>query len=77
MKNEMEEFFQALDKKKTDFSFSLIMGITPKICMVCFILINKCSFEPFYVFGSCFRMLAVVLVSDFLKKNFLWKILVL
>ena len=23
------------------------------------------SFEPFYLFGSCFRMLAVILVSDF------------
>ena len=27
---------------------------------------NKQHFlEPFYLFGSCFRMLAVILVSDF------------
>ena len=33
------------------------MGITPKICMLCFVLINS----VLLAFGSCFRMLAVIL----------------
>ena len=39
-------------------------------------LINKCSFLIFCVFGSYFRTLAVILVSDFFLKqqnvNILW-----
>ena len=41
-------------------SSSLIKGNTPTTCMLCFVLINT-----FYVFGSCFRTLAVILDSDF------------
>ena len=43
---------------------SFLKGITLKICMLCFVLINN-IFQTFYVFVSCFRMLAVILVSDF------------
>ena len=48
------------------------LEITLKIGMVCFVLtpIPYCSTKPFnYVFGSCFRMLAVILVSDFYSSE--------
>ena len=48
--------------------YSLIKGITPKILMLCFVLINS-LFGKFSVFGSCFRTLAVILVSDFCSKQ--------
>ena len=54
--------------KKTNWSevlfYNLIKGITLKICMLYFVLINSVLFY-FYVFGSCFRILAVILVSFF------------
>ena len=44
---------------------SLIKGITPKICRVCFVLKNCILFSLLYnMFGFCFRMLAVILVSE-------------
>ena len=64
--------FQALDKQTTQpkkvslifLSFcGLTKGISQKICSVS-VIINKRSFE-FLVFGSCFRTLAVILVSDY------------
>ena len=39
--------------------------MTPKIHMLCLILINSVPLNLFYVFGCSFRMLAVILVSDF------------
>ena len=45
--------------------YSLIKGITPKIRMLGFVLINSVILNV-YVFGSWFRTQAVVLVSDFL-----------
>ena len=44
---------------------SLTKGITPKILLVLSCPNKQRSFEPFYVFGSCFRTLAVILVPDF------------
>ena len=38
-------------------------GISLKICIIS-VIINKRSFEPF-VFGSYFKTLAIILVSDF------------
>ena len=38
--------------------------MTPKIHMLCLILINSVPLNLFYVFGCSFRMLAVILVSD-------------
>ena len=38
----------------------LIKRISPKICILCVrVKMNKRSFKPFFVFGSCFRMLTV------------------
>ena len=36
------------------------------LCMLCFVPYKQHSFEPlkFYVIGSCFETLAVILVSD-------------
>ena len=59
----------------------LIKGITPKIHMLCFVLINSFflfslfSVLTFNIFGSCFRMLAVILILDilFCKHFFKWK----
>ena len=39
-------------------------GIIVKICTLCFVLINSIVLN-LYVFGSCFRTLAVILVSHF------------
>ena len=44
---------------------SLTKGITPDICRLCFCPNKWAFFSTFYVFGYCFRMLAVILVSDF------------
>ena len=38
---------------------------SPKICMLFCVLINSVVLI-FYVFGLCFRTLAVILVSDFI-----------
>ena len=57
MKNEM--------KRECRFSCSLIKEITPKIRMLCFVLIN-CVLLNFFMFGSCFRTIAVILISEFL-----------
>ena len=46
---------------------SLIKGITPKIRMLSFVL--RAFFWTFHVFGSCFRTLAVILVSDCCQKK--------
>ena len=51
------------------------MRISPKICILCFsVKLNKRSFEPFllllFVFGSCFRTLAVILFQIFACKFF-------
>ena len=46
---------------------SLKKGITPNICMLCFVLMNSIFFSfflTFHAFGSCFRMLGVILVSE-------------
>ena len=40
-----------------------------QICIAS-VIINKCSFEPF-VFGSYFKTLAFILVSDFSSSFFL------
>ena len=45
--------------KATRFCFVF----TPKICMLCFITINSFLLN-FLCISSCFRMLAVILVSD-------------
>ena len=42
------------------FKCSLLKGITPKIRMLRFVL------KTFYVFGLCFRTLAVIFVSGML-----------
>ena len=44
-------------------------GITPKNAHVVFCPNKQHSFEPYDVFGSCFRMLAVNLVSDLCVKR--------
>ena len=44
---------------------SLIKGITLKIRMLCFVITNSVILNLVYVFGSCFRTVAVILVSDF------------
>ena len=58
--------------KKANWSevlfYSFIKGITLKICILYFVLINSILFN-FYVFWSCFRMLAIILVSDFFFFN--------
>ena len=47
---------------------SLMKGITPTSRLLCFVLINS-VFWAFYVFGSGFRKLAVIFVSDFYKNT--------
>ena len=45
-------------------------AVTPKIRVYYFVLINSVLFfSTVYVFGSCFRTLAVILVSDFSFKS--------
>ena len=45
-------FFHCLTVVYVSFS-SLIKGITPKIRMLCFVLINSVKKKTFCVFGSC------------------------
>ena len=51
---------------------SLIKGITPKIRVLCFVLINSvllnllCVWIIVYVFGSCFRTVVIILASYFI-----------
>ena len=50
----------------------LMKGISLKMCILCVhVKINKRSFEPFCVFGSCFRTLAVILfqILYFISKT--------
>ena len=55
------------------FSYVLFV-ITTAVFMLCFVLINSGGvLKTFSVFGSCFRMLGVILVSDFWSCK--WNIL--
>ena len=48
------------------FGASLLEGLTPKIRMLCGVILNKRSFQPFMCLDFCFRILAVILVSELL-----------
>ena len=47
---------------KTGHQNNVTKWVTPKICMLCFVIINSILFN-FSCVGSCFRMLAVILAS--------------
>ena len=55
---------------------SLTKGITLKICWFCLVLINSVLLNllKFYLFGSCFRILSVILVSDFLIFSYFYTV---
>ena len=52
--------------------YHLTKGITPKICMLSFVLINSVLFWTFYLFGSCSKicMLSFVLINSVLFWTF-------
>ena len=58
MKNEMT--YLVFGRVVVYLSSDKKINVADCVCVI----INKRSFEKFYVFGSCFKMLAVILVSD-------------